>query len=191
MTTKHIEEILIESRGDDFASDPYSDYDPMYAEAPGDEGRARCTCGYRAAMAEADRYDHHDYPDVECFAGCRGCDPVDHEAKPYGFGIESFEDPALHAANDATREAWIGGPYRSLKGANYCTVGATWCGPRFNRDLRDAIWRRLSRHSARRERHSKIVWDRICDAAETHREAVERYKAWAKRAVTVKYRDEA
>ncbi len=107
--------------------------------------------------------------------GCRYCDPPDHECKPYGWGIESFEDPALAEANRRVTNGWFGGPYRRLP----CP-----------RETRDAIWCRLSTRHRRRERHSDIVWDRLCDEAETHREAVARYTAWAARAVTRRYRDE-
>lgn len=112
-------------------------------------------------------------------SGCRHCDPVDHEAKPYGWDIERFEDAALTEANIATSGAWIGGPYRSLAGVSYTLNGHTWCGSHFNRELRDAIWDRLSTWSESMWQKSERVWDRICDRSQTHGEAVERYTTWA------------
>jgi hypothetical protein len=69
--------------------------------------------------------------------GCRHCDPPDRECKPYGWGIESFEDPALAEANRRCHSCWVGGPYRRLG----CP-----------RATRDALWRRLSTHSRRDQR---------------------------------------
>lgn len=183
---KHIEELLVESRGDSFDDDPGGDYDPMYdghgSDAPKCGGRLRETSwgGLEGGCP-----------------GCKHCDPVDYECKPYGFGIESFEDPALAEANAAMwaeidkrgagkyTSAWLEdwGMYagRSLK-----SIRPT----KADRELRDFCWRFWSKHSKRRERHSNIVWERICNECETHTEAVTKYKAWAKRAVTIRYRDE-
>lgn len=142
------------------------DMDQMDLDSP--YGCARCTCG-----RQANRYDR-DF-DSHAFAGCRGCDPVMHDCKPHGFGIERFEDPALLEANERSRLEWRGGPYQRLP---------------MSREERDAIWKRNSVQSLRRLRHSEIVWDRLVDSCETHSEAVEKYKRWAKRAAEVVYRDE-
>src|SRR5215831_4623618 len=66
---------------------------------------SRCTCGFRAAYEAflADGPERNGYGDHfphEGFTGCRGCDPVEPECKPYGWLIERFEDPALLAANE-------------------------------------------------------------------------------------------
>lgn len=117
--------------------------------------------------------------------GCRHCDPVDSELKPYGFGIERFEDPALAEANRRAHER-LGLQYGAYS-LHWWQNGGTWSA---FKPGRDAEWARASRQSLRRLRHSDIVWGRLCDECETHSEAARRYKQWALRAVTVRYRDE-
>jgi hypothetical protein len=144
---------------------PGDDYDPMY-EGYGDEPK----CG-------------------GCFRGngigCRHCSPPDYEAKAYGFGIESFEDPALEEAN-----AYANACYR-MSGSMYRAMGSYWETLDARREVRDARWQANTRHSSRRLRHSEIIWVRLCENCETHGEAVRAYKKWAKRAATVRYRDES
>jgi len=145
---------------------PGEDYDPMY-EGPGD-GTYRCGRG--------------EYRDIPCCCGdegryvgpgCRHCCPPDHEAKPYGFGIETFEhEPSLRMA-------------RELQ-ANWPLVGG---GP-IDRLRALELARKWAGFSYRRLRHSQIVWERLCCECETHGEAVARYEECAKRAAGVKYRDE-
>jgi hypothetical protein len=157
-------------------------------EFNGPYGGGRCTCGFAAAMREAEEYDHRDYPEADLFPGCQGCDPVMHDSKPYGWGVERFEDPALAEANGYAGGLVIlaGSMYRSppqLADGDYRTSDT-------RREIRDQRWAANSTQSKRRLRHSDIVWGRICDEADGHSDAVRRYKVWANRAVTVRYRDE-
>jgi hypothetical protein len=102
--------------------------------------------------------------------GCRHCFPPDHECKPYGFGIERWDfEPRMRLVRELSATAWF--------------TGLTW-------DQCRECATKWSGFSNRRLRHSNKVWDRLCDECETHTEAVEKYEQWAKRAVTVKYRDE-
>lgn len=138
--------------------------------------------------------DEYDGPKCGGCPGCRHCDPVDNECKPYGWGVEKFEDPALAAANEEARresERHGLGMYTSAFVSDNWYSRGCLISPPWNRDYRDFLWRAWSKWSARRWRHSEIVWERICNEAETHRLAVERYTAWAKRAVAVRYRDES
>ena len=132
---------------------PGEDYDPMY-EGFGGEPK----CG-------------------ECFrdngVGCRHCYPPDHEAKPYGFGVETFEhEPSQRLA-------------RELQASWPLTGGGQLCRLRALE-----LARKWAGFSYRRLRHSEIVWSRLCDECETHGEAAERYTAWAKNAAGKRYRDE-
>ena len=140
---------------------PGDDYDPMY-EGPGD-GEPKCG---------GPRYEQ-DGHNLGC-PGCRHCDPVDHECKPYGFGIERFEDPALLEANEfvATRVYLAGSMYRSPGGGWYETRDARM-GERNRR------WQANTRFDECRLRRSVRLWDRLCDECETHGEAVEKYSRWA------------
>ncbi len=152
----------------------------------------RCTCGYRAAREEMQHY-HHDREDIqqlhEQYPGCRGCDPVDHESKPYGWGIESFEDPALQLANAATwAEIDKRGGYKYTSAS--CSVGTDsmgrlrWYGPRAGRldmAFRDACWSAWTKHNLTLERVSERVWDALCECCKSHKEAVRRYASWCKR----------
>lgn len=131
--------------------------------------------------------------------GCKHCDPVDPENKPYGFGIEKFEDAALARANEVCRaavasrvtncytSAWVETWGMFAGRGLHHKVGATTDA---DRALRDVCWRFWTKWSARRWTHSERVWGRLCDECQTHTEAVARYSAWARRAITRKYRDE-
>jgi hypothetical protein len=121
--------------------------------------------------------------------GCRHCDPPQCDSKPYGWGIESFEDPALQRANEEVkreRERTGFGMYTSAfvsdswlsRGALVSQPWGWWI------DRRDFLWRSYSRHDKRREAKSNRVWDRLCDECATHAEAVEKYTAWAERAAS-------
>ena len=132
-------------------------------------GNRRCTCGRHDAYHDGRDGDPREF-NYEDIPGCRGCDPVDHECKPYGWGIEHFEDPALQVANEDVNARWFGGPYQQL---DYWPA---------KKPLRDAIWARLSRHNAKREAQSERLWERLCDECQTHGEAVKKYTAWAEKA---------
>jgi hypothetical protein len=141
--------------------------------------RARCTCGHLAARRDAEEYDY-EYPEAECFAGCRGCDPVDFEGRPHGFGIETFEDPALHEANRVVRDHLdrTQGAYALVwwqNGSGAFAKMMPW---------RDELWRMTSKQNRRLTRAARRKWDRICDEAETHTEAVRLYRKWAGRAAS-------
>lgn len=138
-----------------FDADGVGDRDPMYDDAP--SGGPKCGgCG----LDDEGRW---------VGPGCRHCCPVDHECKPYGFGIERWE----HDGYLRLRRELAGSIIAPMSWEQAGRCALKWSG-----------------FSVRRERHSDIVWDRICDESETHDEAVERYTAWARRAVTVRYRDE-
>jgi hypothetical protein len=101
--------------------------------------------------------------------GCRHCNPVDPECKPYKFGIELWEcEAALSLRREVCGHARLG-LCRDIDLPTACR----WVG-----------------FSVRRAKHSDRVWDRLCDECQTHAEAKEKYEAWARRAVTVRYRDE-
>lgn len=121
--------------------------------------------------------------------GCRHCDPPDHECKPYGWGIERFEDPALARANEAM---WAEIDRRG--GCKYTSAvcgietwglfAGRWSGPRpTDADVafRDLCWRVWTSHNPSLERAARRKWDRLCDCCQTHRQAVERYSRWAER----------
>lgn len=175
---------------DDLGPSPEFLADEDIARDEDNYGRERrCTCGRDDYYREQAEYPAYGKPEPWHGPTCKGCDPVDHECKPHGFGIERFEDPALLEANDHAAGMVIlsGSMYRSPVGvysSNYSQTSDT------RRAARDARWQANSKHSKRRERHSDIVWDRLCDCCETHSEAVHRYKAWAKKAIRRKYRDE-
>ena len=152
---------------------PGDDYDPMYADAPGG-GSYKCGRGpYRDTPCCCDDDGQFVGP------GCRHCNPPDHEGKPYGFGIERFDSPEWQEARrhfNRVRSLVFGLPATAHPVMDYGHWLAAWAVK--------AGW------SERRQRHSDIVWDRLCEECETHTEAVEKYEAWAKRAVAVKYRDQ-
>lgn len=134
----------------------------------------RCTCGRLAALRAYEDACYYspqgDFPH-EAFAGCRGCDPVDWECKPYGFGIESWEDAARCRALRACRVMLALGRLNETGMAREVRLAATVYSPL-------------------REEASRLVWDRMCDEATSHRQASERYKAWARRAVAFRFRDD-
>lgn len=132
--------------------------------------------------------------------GCRECNPPDWDGKPYGWGLERFEDPALERAN---REAKALRPV-----AMYTTAGAyaheeptgqivevgepgsrryvremrvTVGTPAFpdTREYRDMLWRAYSTWDAKLGRLSERMWDKLCDNCATHPEAVRKYAKWA------------
>ena len=150
---------------------PNEDYDPMYSDGPGNNPPR---CGGHII---------NEWGESEGCPGCRHCNPPDVESKPYGWGIESFEDPALAEANRAVahRPVLNGSLYRPL-----AREGGTgrW---RLLRPLRDAIWDRTSRHSRKLAEASEHLWWRLCDECETHQEAKEKYAAWAKHAAQKVY----
>lgn len=124
--------------------------------------RQRCTCGFVAAMHEAEQYDHRDYPSHHDFAGCEGCDPVDFENRPYGFGIEAWEDAPRMAAHRATRAL------RSLGLLNDATADAILSASTTTYRPKIA-WAALRK------------WEAITNRVETNRAAREEYRAWAER----------
>ncbi len=138
--------------------------------------RPRCTCGYLRSL-EAMKYDGYaraaDFQDLhDQYEGCKGCDPIDQENKPHGWGVERFEDPALDEANRyAIRET-----LRSY-GAYSLACGKVWS----NRLLRDQRWAACSSHDNELERLSDRVWDALCDCCQTHKEAIRRYGKWCER----------
>lgn len=92
--------------------------------------------------------------------GCKHCNPVDHEAKPYGWGLERFEcNEAYRVLREVSSHASLG-LCRSINLRTACA----WVG--FNFHV---------------EGCSDRVWDRLCETCETHTEAVEKYTRWAKK----------
>lgn len=169
---------------------PGDDYDPMDENAPG--GTPRCG--------------HGPFRDIPCCCdhdgkfvgpGCRECNPPDHECKPYGFGIERFEDPAMDRANRETKNR--------RPAALYTTAGAYartyWTGKCDGRgrpvtgvvieepacandtEWRDMLWRAYSTWDGKLARRSERIWTRLCEECETHTDAKAKYERWAKRAV--------
>jgi hypothetical protein len=99
--------------------------------------------------------------------GCRHCDPVSHEDKPYGWGIERGEcDAAIRLLWELRSHA--------LLGLVYDAAGHDFFGP--SNFARALAWVGFD---SRRERCSDRVWDKLCCECETHREAVAKYTAWA------------
>lgn len=137
--------------------DDIPDYDGMEY----DDYRSGPKCG--GCCLDGDGYLIPGHP------GCRHCNPPDHEAKPYGFGIERWDCEAVMQLVRELRSHARLGLCREIDSATACR----WVG-----------------FSLRRERHSDRVWERLCVECETHSEAKERYEQWARRAVTVWYRDE-
>lgn len=128
----------------------------------------RCTCGFRAAAEDAQYYRvtkeemQHLW---DSFPGCRGCDPVDAECKPYGWGIEKFEQEAMLNRARQLKHWWS--PAVSVEPIDWeyaKTLAFRWSG--FDYALL---------------RMSERVWDGLCDCCETHREALAKYAAWCKR----------
>lgn len=132
-------------------------------EFDGPYGHGKCTCGYRAAIAEARECDYE--AELDCFAGCPGCDPIMYDCRPYGFGLEIFELPRRFAEMARVRSQFRG-LYVQLRvpGEEVLAAG-------------DAATTHLERRMARA---AERKWDAICSRAETHRKAVEEYEAWAK-----------
>lgn len=169
------------------------DYDPMY-EGPGDAPKcAREWNDWRVCCCD----------DAGKFVGpgCRECNPPDHENKPYGWGIERFEDPALEAANQEMRTRRPQALYTSA-GAYARTywgrhrdgrmmmddnarpvMRVTIDEPAFALDteMRDVIWRAWSKWDRKLWGRSERLWDRLCDTCETHTEAKAKYEKWAQK----------
>lgn len=128
--------------------------------------RRRCTCGYLDACGEYEDYARYGppgcRPKLRDFAGCKGCDPVDHESKPYGWGIERFE------REETLRRA------RQLQHWWPLTCELTW---QRARELAFA-W---DGYDARLQRTSDRVWYALCECCSSHSEAVRRYGEWAAR----------
>ena len=148
---------------------------------------------------DADRADHtgcdpflpgEDYDPMYTGPDDRG-DPLapDRECKPYGWGIEKFEDDALTRANEAM---WAEIGKRNIN--TYTSAGSyleTWgifagrpkavnASPA-DREFRDFCWRVWTTWDARLWRRSERVWDRLCDTCKTHERAVQLYERWASR----------
>lgn len=149
-----------------FESDPTPDFDGMEY----DDAHSDFKCGRRGRFGDI----------VPCCCddegkfvgpGCRHCNPVDHECKPYQFGIETFDDCYAEARQWA-RQLW----------------GALRVHTDAERRALFIQFATADGYSARRDRHSDIVWDRLCDECETHTEAVAKYERWAKRAMKTRYR---
>jgi hypothetical protein len=133
--------------------------------------------------------------------GCRACNPPDHEGKPYGWGIERSEDPALELANREMKKRRPAALYTTagafaktywkrerdgrimLDEKNAPVIGVVVEEPAcaIDTDTRDMIWRAWSKWDARLAKLSERVWGRLCDDCATHTEAVARYTKWAER----------
>jgi hypothetical protein len=161
-----------------YATNAYEteDYASSFEDGPDEDiareddhyGRARrCTCGRDAAMEHASYYDRPTRADYRAihdgFPGCAGCDPVDREDRPYGFGIERWEDAAY---------------LRSRHGCRALVA----CGLLRSREVDAYSLETRGRTALRLERAAELRWGRICGRVETHREAVAAYKAWAAKA---------
>jgi hypothetical protein len=136
--------------------------DTFEMDGPADEG-----AGYPDLM-----HDDNDYYGP-------GRDPIQWDCKPYGFGIDRFEDPALQEANEyaAGKVLLAFSMYQPVVdpcGKDYGLVSAA------RMEIRNQRWAANSRHDKALERQSDQEWDRLCDECQTHREAVERYTRWAK-----------
>lgn len=149
---------------------------------PTDDADRDCA-GAMCEFGPGDDYDVMNSRDYE--------DPLapDRENKPYGWGIEEFEDPALAAANVAM---WAEVHKRNLN--TYTSAGSyleTWGifagGPKgltisdADRGYRDFCWRVRSKWDRKLWECSERLWGRLCDRCETHAEAVKRYTAWAEK----------
>ena len=133
----------------------------------GPYGGGRCTCGFLEA---AHAWAPEDGNPRDHFAGCAGCDPVMWDCKPYGWGIDLWEDEGRCAAARGTAGCFLPGLLRECDRLAYMDASTT--------------------ASRRRERASDLRWNRILDTAETHTQAVDRYTSWAKQTVKRRYRDD-
>ncbi len=136
--------------------------------------------------------------------GCRHCNPPDYEGKPYGWGLERFEDPALERANCEVkamrpvalyttagayaREEWTGrivevvaaDGRRTYRREMRVVVGTP--AYRDTMDTRDMLWRAYSTWDAKLADRAERLWVRLCENCATHPEAVAKYTKWAERA---------
>lgn len=136
-------------------------------------GRTRaCTCGYLAAIEAYDRNGWiEDSPSFADFAGCTGCDPVDHESMPRTVATDfDAQMPYWKAYHGTWRGQGIPGLLRPQDATAYMEASRT--------------------HSRRRFQHAEIMWGRICDESTHHKQAVRRFRSWAHRASTIRYRDD-
>ncbi len=141
---------------------PGDDYDPMYSS---DERGPRCATGEGFPCCCDQNTGAFIGP------GCRECNPPDHECKPYGFGIETFDSPEWAEARRhfaAMRTLVFGLPADAHPIMDYGHWLRAWAI--------DAGW------SETRSECSERLWDRLCDTCETHTEAKAKYEAWARRA---------
>ena len=137
---------------------PNEGYDPMY-----DDGhRSEFKCG-RGQFGDPCCLD-----DDGKFVGpgCRHCCPPDHEDKPEGYGIETFDAPEWDAARAHFRNVWC------------FVVGLPNAHPRDWQHLLRK-WAVKDGWSERLQRCSDRVWDRLCETCETHHEACDKYERWA------------
>lgn len=115
-------------------------------------------------------------------------DTPDYESKPYGFGIERFEDPALQRANEAM---WAmidvrgDGKYTSAISCieTWGMFKGKYRGVRFtdqDMEFRNMCWDVWSQWDRRLWEHSQRIWEHLCDRCETHGEAIDAYNKWAK-----------
>lgn len=135
-----------------FDCDGVGDRDPMYDDAPihgykcGRDGNPCCL----------------DFDGKFVGPGCRHCNPVDYECKPYGFGFETFEcERAQHIRREMLLLSAWGHPWPFSIPDSY-GLALKWAGFNF----------RLAAVSDR-------VWDLICCRSETHTEALAVFAAWA------------
>lgn len=114
-------------------------------------------------------------------------DAPQYDDKPYGWGFDQHEDPALAEAN---RAMWDRIRQRNLN--TYTSAGSyleTWgmfagkptspCATVADIEFRDFCYRVWTKRNARLEACSGRVWSGLCDRCDTHAEAVAKYTAWA------------
>lgn len=141
---------------------PGDDYDPMY-EGPGGAPKcARESNDWRGCSCD------HEGRRIPGHHGCRHCNPPDHENKPCGWGVETFDSPAWADARRHFLAVW-----RSVTG-------------RF--DAHPMDWTRLIRKWAEAGgwdealwKASERLWDRLCADCQTHAEAKAKYVKWVEK----------
>lgn len=138
---------------DTFDSCPVGDRDIMNDEWEMACGRPKCGGPY------------YEYGYNSGCLGCRHCNPPDHEAKPYGWGVETWEQDAILGRARQMFICWVG---------SVTADSPDWI------HVRDLAfrWSNFDRGLLRR---SNRVWSALCEYSETHPEAVERYAAWCGR----------
>lgn len=114
-------------------------------------------------------------------------DAPSHDDKPYGWGIETFEDPALVEAN---RAMWSRMAQRCqnvyTSAGNYLETWGMYAGrPKSvyptadDIEYRNMLLRAWTKRCPKLQRCSDRVWAALCDRCETHAEAVAKYSKWA------------